>query len=201
MWHEIKRGPKYGISTVMPERLEKLTITEGNIRKSSPYEAISYYLVELSLASFRKHSDHSSIIDLGCGKGRVMTVAAHFGFTSIKGIDFAKELCEEAEKNMMKTAEKFQNLKWEVNCNDVLNYPIQPNDSVFFMFNPFEKDTLEKFLDKLGVSVAKFPRPVWFIYASPVYLDSLLKYGYKIIEKIRPEKALNAIILKKESSS
>lgn len=185
----------------MPERLERLTITEGDIRKSSPYEAISYYLVEHTLASFKKLSTLTSIVDLGCGKGRVMTVAAHFGFTSITGIDFAKELCEEAKKNMNKTTEKFKNIKWEVICNDVLNYPIQPDDSVFFMFNPFEKDTLEKFLDKLGASVAKFSRPVWFIYASPVYLDSLLKYGYKIIEKIRPEKALNAIILKKESSS
>ncbi|MGH2564976.1 MAG: hypothetical protein ACRDE5_10705, partial [Ginsengibacter sp.] len=43
IWHEIKRGPKYRINTVKPENLRKLTILEGDISKSSPYEAVSFY--------------------------------------------------------------------------------------------------------------------------------------------------------------
>jgi hypothetical protein len=45
-WHEIKRGPKYNINTIKRERLQKLTIEEGDKSKSSPYEALNYFILE-----------------------------------------------------------------------------------------------------------------------------------------------------------
>ncbi len=197
IWHEAKRGPKYKINTVKPESLKNLTIPEGDISKSSPYEAVSYYLLEKLLTAFRKISNASSIIDLGCGKGRVLAVAAHFGFTSITGIDFAKELCEDAERNMKKVHLKFKNLKWNVICSDVLSYELHNNDSVFFMFNPFEKEILETFLIKTEKSVVEFPRKIYFLYASPLHLDVLLRYGYETICHINPKKKLEAVIMSK----
>ncbi len=197
-WHELKRGPKYGIDTVMPERLEILTIPEGDIKKSLPYEAVSYYLLEKLLSQFRKLSDASSITDIGCGKGRVMVVAAHFGFRVIRGIDFAKELCEEAAANMERIQTKFPGLSWKVTFGDVLNYELTTDDSVFFMFNPFNKEVLEKFLQKVERSIAATPRQIWFIYASPLYLDSLLQYGYHVIWRINPKRKLEAVIVTKK---
>lgn len=201
IWHEIKRGPKYGINTVMPESLKKLTIPEGDISKSSPYEAVSFYLLEIVLNSFRKFSNSPSIVDLGCGKGRVMAAAAFFGFTSITGIDFAKELCEEAIKNMKKIESRFKHLQWNVVYKDVLNYTILSSDKVFFMSNPFDKGILKKFLEKIEISLKSFPRTIWFIYASPLHLDVLLQYEYKILQHIHPNRMLNAVILKKASLS
>jgi predicted RNA methylase len=199
IFHEIKRGSKYGINTVKPEKLHKLSVKAGDISKGSPYEAVSYYLLEKLLSAFRKFSDSKSIIDLGCGKGRVMVVAAYFGFTSITGVDFAKELCEEAEANMIKVQKKFTDLKWKVICNDVLNYDISPDDCVFFMFNPFTKDILEKFLQKIERSLQQAPRTIYFLYASPLYIEVLLKYSYKIVYHINPKKKLEAVILEKSS--
>ena len=199
IFHEIKRGPKYGINTVKPEKLHKLSIREGDTRKGSPYEAVSYYLLEKLLSAFRKFSDSKSIIDLGCGKGRVMVVAAYFGFTSITGVDFAKELCEEAKSNMIKVQKKFTALKWKVICNDVLNYDISPDDCVFFMFNPFTKDILEKFLQKTEHSLQLAHRTIYFLYASPLHIEVLLKYGYKIVYHINPKKKLEAVILERSA--
>lgn len=197
IWHELKRGPKYGINTVKPEKLEKLTIPQGNINKSSPYEAVSYFLLEKLLTAFRKFSDTDSIIDLGCGKGRVMAVAVYFGFSSVTGVDFAKELCEQAERNMEKVQQKIKNLKWKVIFSDVLNYELQADDSTFFMFNPFEKEIVEQFLKKIEKSIAITPRTIWFLYASPLHADVLLQYGYEIVYHINPHKNLEGIILKK----
>ena len=197
LYHEIKRGPKYKINTIKPEKLHKLTIHEGDINKSSPYEAVSYYLLEKLLTAFRNFSDHNSIVDLGCGKGRVMVVAAHFGFTYITGIDFAKELCKKAEANMEKVQREFPGLKWKIICNDVLNYNISSSDCVFFMFNPFTKDILEKFLQKTEESLITSPRDIYFLYASPLHLEVLVKYNYKIIYHINPHKKLEAVIVKK----
>ena len=196
-WHELKRGPKYRINTVKPENLEKLTIQEGDISKSSPYEAVNYYLLENLLIAFRKYSDATSIVDLGCGKGRVMVVASYFGFVSVTGIDFAKELCEEAKRNMKQIQEKFKTLKWKVVCSDVLNYELKADDNIFFMFNPFEKEILEKFLKKVETSIAKYPRSIWFLYASPLHKNVLSDYGYEVIYHINPVKKLEAVIMKK----
>jgi hypothetical protein len=126
-----------------------------------------------------------------------MVAAAHFGFVSITGIDFAKELCEEAAKNMKKIRDKLKQLHWKVICKDVLNYKIEANDEVFFINNPFEKEILEKFLEKLEMSLKNYPRTVWFLYAIPVHLDLLLQYNYTIVDEIHPIKRVHAAILKK----
>lgn len=42
---------------------------------------------------------NSVLVDLGCGKGRVVLIASQFGFKEVRGIEFAHELCEIARKN------------------------------------------------------------------------------------------------------
>lgn len=138
-------------------------------------------MLEKLLTAFRRLSSNTSIVDLGCGKGRVMVVAAYFGFTKITGIDFAKELCEEATRNMMKIQSATPGINWKVIHANVLDYTIQPDDSVFFMFNPFVEETLNSFLDRLEASCKLFPRKTYFIYASPLHVFSLEDRGYKII--------------------
>jgi SAM-dependent methyltransferase len=197
LYHDIKGAYKYGISTFAPVELNKLTIVNGDISKSSPYEAANYYLLEKLFTAFRKSSNADSLIDLGCGKGRVLVVAAHFGFRNITGIDFATELCEEASANMKKLQQKFPYIKWKVINDNVANYNISPGDSVFFMFNPFMEEIIENFLEKLERSCQQFPRTTWFLYASPLHKKVLLNRGYKIIFQ---KKVLNfkAIVVKKD---
>ena len=40
----------------------------------------------------------SGFVDFGCGKGRVLLLAAGFGFARITGVEFAKELCDIAKE-------------------------------------------------------------------------------------------------------
>jgi SAM-dependent methyltransferase len=181
VYDNIRGSAKYGSNTFISAELKNLTITSSNIKEGSPYEAASFYMIEQLLAAFRKISDHTSIVDLGCGKGRMMMVAPHFGFTSITGIDFAKEVCEQAIINMTKKEKQFPGIKWKVIDKDVEDYDISPSDSVFFLFNPFTQTVLENFLKKLDASCDQFPRTTWFIYASPLHQQLLLNNGYAII--------------------
>lgn len=97
LYHDIRGAFKYGPrKTFAPVPLRRLTIHNADISKSSPYEAVSFYMLEKLLTAFRSFSEENSIVDLGCGKGRVLVVATHYGFKRITGIDFAKELCGEA---------------------------------------------------------------------------------------------------------
>ena len=181
LYDTIRGSVKYGSNTFVPIELKNLTITGGDKKKASRYEAVSFYMLEQLFGAFRKISDQTSIIDLGCGKGRMMMVAPHFGFTGITGIDFAKEVCREAIVNMKKKEKQFPEIKWRVINQNVEDYEISLDDSVFFMFNPFNEAVLKSFLKKLDVSCHQFPRTTYFIYASPQHQKLLLDNGYAVI--------------------
>ncbi len=182
LYHDIRGALKYGSrKTFVPVPLDRLTLRHADITRSSHYEAVSFYMLEKLFIAFQENFRAKSIIDLGCGKGRVMVVAAHHGFIRVTGIDIAKELCQEAVANMRKTGEKFPGLNWQVLNGNVLNYDIKPDDSVFFMFNPFTEDILLSFLNRLAQSCSLYPRKTWFIYANPQYADILKQNGYKTV--------------------
>jgi SAM-dependent methyltransferase len=180
LYHDIRGAFKYHIHTFAPVSLSRLTIINGDISKASPYEAVNYYLLETLLKAFHNFSGDTSIVDLGSGKGRAMVVAAHFGYTNITGIEFARELCEISSENMKKSQHEFPGIHWKIINDNVENYTIEANDSVFFMFNPFTDDVLRHFLEKLERSCRQFPRTTWFLYASPLYKELLVNKGYEI---------------------
>ena len=181
LYDNIRGSIKYGSNTFAPVELKNLTIVDGDVKKASRYEAVSFYMLEHLFTAFRKISNNTSIVDLGCGKGRVMMVAAHFGFTDITGIDFAREVCEEANANMMKQQGQFPGVSWNVINQNVEAYDVSSKDSVFFMFNPFDYSVLKNFLKKLDISCDQFPRPIYFLYASPQYDKLLLNNGFAIV--------------------
>ncbi|HMG69129.1 MAG TPA: class I SAM-dependent methyltransferase, partial [Chitinophagaceae bacterium] len=93
LYDNIRGSIKYGTGTFAPVDLKDMKIVSGDIKESSRYEAVSFYMLEKLFNAFRKLSWEKSIVDLGCGKGRMMMVAAHFEFDHITGIDFAANLC------------------------------------------------------------------------------------------------------------
>jgi predicted RNA methylase len=181
LYDNIRGSIKYGSNTFIPVELKNLTVTKGDIKAASRYEAVSFYMLENLFTAFRKISGENSIVDLGCGKGRMMMVAPHFGFVNITGIDFAKEVCEQATANMKIKEKQFPGIEWKVLNQNVEDYDIGSNDSVFFMFNPFTSQVLKRFLKKLDASCEEFPRTTYFIYASPQHQQALLDNGYAVI--------------------
>lgn len=185
LYDNIRGSIKYGSNTFTPVELKNLTIVDGDAKKASRYEAVSFYMLEHLFTAFRKLSGNTSIVDLGCGKGRVMMVAAHFGFKRMTGIDFGKEVYEHAKHNMAKKEKQFPDIRWKVINQNVENYDISPDDSVFFMFNPFDYSVLKNFLRKLDISCDEFPRSIYFLYASPQHDRLLLNNGFAIVYQIQ----------------
>ena len=197
VYDDIRGALKYKLRRSFPPiLLRNLTLVNADMTKSSPYEAVSYYMLEKLLFTLQKKSAESSIVDLGCGKGRVMVVAAHLGFKRITGIDFAKELCAEAIRNMETAQHRVPGIEWQVIYANVLDYSIKPDDSVFFMFNPFVEETLNLFLDGLEKSCKLAPRITWFLYASPIHVIALQNRGYKTIYRQKLINMEGAILCK-----
>ena len=198
LWHEVRGEKKYGITTSEPVELSKLSISNGNIKQSSRYEAVNYFILEALLSRLRTITNETSFTDLGCGKGRAMAVAAHYGFTKIKGVDFAKEVCSVAEQHLQNLPTQFPEMEYELHCQNVLEYDIDPSESVFFLFNPFSDEIISRFLEKVNISTAQYPRAIYFLYASPKHVETFFEFEYEPLYRKRKLKWLDGVILKKE---
>jgi len=86
---------------------------------------------------------------------------------------------------------------YEVTCNNVADYTIHSDESVFFMFNPFDDTTIRAFLEKVEDSIDHYPRTVYFLYASPKHIDVFFDFEYEPVYRKRKLKWLDGVILKK----
>lgn len=198
LFHEIRGEKKYRLNTSFPSELGRLSIRNGDISRSSRYEAVNYYILEALLQRITEIEENNTFTDLGCGKGRAMAVAAHYGFTTIRGVDFAEELCKAAEENMRNLNRIFPSVQFKVFCENVADYTIHTNESVFFMFNPFDDTTIRNFLKKVEDSFEIHPRDIYFLYASPKHIEVFFEFEYEPIYRKRKLKWLDGVILKKE---
>ena len=183
IYYDIKGEKKYHLSTNTPIELKDLTTGHHDTSKSSRYEAVNYFVLEDLLKKIRLLSANKMFTDFGCGKGRAMVVAAHYGFTTIHGVDFASELCRIAEKNMAIVAQSNEDLNYKVYCQNVLDYEIGNDESIFFLFNPFEEEIIRKILRNVDQSQKIHPRPVFFLYVSPRFIETFFEFDYDTVYK------------------
>ena len=168
---------KYGLDTCAISQLDELTINSDNKERGVLYvPTMLIPLRKLFHAIKPIFPDDSILVDFGCGKGRVLLVASEFGFREARGIDFAEELCETAKKNcsIYKTKSGFSTEFKIIGC-DVINYQINPDENVFYLFNPFDETILLKVLCNIASSLQTKQREILIIYHNPLYTHSIEK--------------------------
>lgn len=160
-WYDVR----YGIDTFAKAKNDELTI--DSVRKDNSNEYGGTRILPLR-AFFRTIQpilpDNPVLVDLGSGKARVLLIASEFGFQRAIGVEFARELYEISVQNCQKYTEttntqtKFTNF-----CLDVVEHDIQPDENVFFLYNPFDTPVFTKVLENISTSLQKHPRNVLII--------------------------------------
>ena len=151
---------KFGTDTERPEVLVHLSIQSPNYVHGMRYEASSAETCERTIASLEIEYPKFTFVDLGCGKGRPLIIAARYGFLKIVGVEFARELVEACRKNIARTG--ISNA--EVLHLDVCDYRFPPTSLVVYMFNPFDARIMARVLENLRESYEQFPRSIRIIY-------------------------------------
>ena len=192
---EIKGEKKYGINTTGADELKDLSKKGVDISHATMYMPISYLLLE---DIFRQLPATSKMhfLDIGCGKGRAMCVAAYYGYKNITGVDFSKQFCADARTNLMRTQEKFPAIKYDVITADAMNYEIPPMVDCIFLFNPFDVVVMTAVVYNIMESAKEHSRDIIVAYANPLYLDLFLEEGFIEIFHTKEMKYLEASILK-----
>jgi len=192
---EIKGEKKYCINTTGADELKTLSKKGIDISHATIYMPISYSLLE-DLFRQLPATQKNHFLDIGCGKGRAICVAAHSGYKKITGIDFSKQLCEQAIANLNNTKEKLSSIQYEVITKDAMNFDIPSDVDCIFLFNPFDVVIMTAVVSNIMDSVREHPREILVVYANPLYEDVFLEEGFIEIFHTKEMKYLEAAILK-----
>jgi SAM-dependent methyltransferase len=198
---EIKGEKKYGIQTTGVDELKALEKKGIDIDHATIYMPVSYGLLEDCLLQLNQLRQNNSLqklhrfLDIGCGKGRALCIAAQHDFTSVTGVDFSKTLCLQAERNLAITRQKIPGLDFKVINNDAF-YFIIPNDvDCIFLFNPFDEVIMSGVIENILTSLLKSPRNMYIIYINPIHKDIFTAAGFRQKYHIQKMKYLEAVIL------
>lgn len=193
---EIKGEKKYGIHTTGADELDKLQEKGIDIEHATIYMPASYDLLEYAFSNIPMKS-FRHFIDIGCGKGRIMCVAAHYGATKVTGIDFSKDFCDAAKLNLAKTKLLLPKLDYKVFHNDAFYFEIPDDADCIFMFNPFDEIIMSGVLENIEMSLERAPRKITIVYANPLQKHLFFEYGYQQIFYRKKLTYLEAIVLTK----
>ena len=198
IYHEIKGERKYHLNSIGLDKLRSLSIKGDSLAHASIYQASNYYILEKGFNYLRSINENNNITDFGCGKGRVLVVAAYFGFKSITGIDFAKALCISAEQNIQKAKLYYPSTEFNIVCDDVVNYKIKKEQNVFFFFNPFNDIITLEVIKNILASLKEKSRKVYIMYVNPVHKEIFLSAGFEEEYYIKKMHYLELSILSNE---
>jgi len=179
VYHEIKGEKKYHLNTIEIDDLRHQKIESSNLSHASIYQGSNYFIIEKAFEYLKNEHANNNILDFGSGKGRIMVVAAHYGFKNISGIDFSESLCREAEYNIEKTKLLFPETNFKIICSDAANYKIENETNVFFFFNPFDEVVMLKVVKNILSSLKEHERKIYVIYANPVHKEIFLSAGFE----------------------
>ncbi len=111
--------------------------------------------------------DHATrtFVDLGCGKGRVLLVAAEYPFRRVIGVDISSELSTIARRNVERFRGASQRCaEVDVVTTDVTAYEFPDGDLLIHLYHPFEPEVTETVLHRLQIALDSAPRRVTIAY-------------------------------------
>ncbi len=191
---EIKGEKKYDIHTTGADELHNLEKLGIDITHATIYMPVSYNLLEDIFQQLPQTRNH--FLDIGCGKGRAICLAAHHGFSKVTGLDFSKILCDVAKENLNITQQKNPGMEYKVINNDAFYFAIPGDVDCIFLFNPFDEVIMSAVVNNITESLQHDPRKINIIYVNPLHKDQFLKAGFAEIWHSKKMKYIEAVILK-----
>ena len=137
-----------------------------------PYEPTPYGVLE-RLAGSGLICKGDTVLDYGCGKGRVGIFLAYQTKAHTIGIEYDERIYESALENQ-KTAVSRARTEFVLGRAEYYKVPEKVNR--FYFFNPFSVEILRKVIAEIIKSCSENPREVllFFYYPSDAYLTYLM---------------------------
>src|SRR5690554_448218 len=157
---------------------------DHNRYEATPYEALE------KLIEHYKFKQGDQVVDFGSGRGRVpFYIHYHFNIP-VTGVELNEVTLEESLYNKALYRQKNKHKKAPIRFEYGLaeNYDIQPQDNIFYFFNPFSVDIFKQVVHNILQSVEENERTVdiIFYYPLPEFKKFLKKETpFKLINKVK----------------
>ncbi|HUO15596.1 MAG TPA: class I SAM-dependent methyltransferase, partial [Verrucomicrobiae bacterium] len=151
-----------GIETAKEVPLWGLEIPSENVKFGARYSTVEppVFLRVVDRVSINRQA--YNFVDLGCGKGRALVLAARMGFARVVGVEFSPELCTIARKNLTCAGAGA-----DVVEGDASRYEFPDANLLIYMYNPFAEPVLDSVCDNLIHWRRKHAKEGYIAYLNP----------------------------------
>jgi SAM-dependent methyltransferase len=153
---------KHGTDTSGDIPLWNFTIDSPNARFGVRYQPSDEQELAAAISFLPEDPRNLTFIDLGCGKGRALLVAAQLGFKQVIGVEFARELVDIARNNLV----NLRIANAVVVESDASEYRFPGGDMVVYLYNPFSEEIVRKVIANLSKFASK---KLYVIYTASEY--------------------------------
>lgn len=195
IWHEVKGERHYRSYTVGINDLRQ-SIPHPEWLHASIYQPVNFYTAERLMQQLRQEDLQGAFLDAGCGKGRMLAMAAAHGFRNIFGFDLSAEMYEEALQHAALISKQYPHTAIHLSQSNARHYTLPASVIVIFLFNPFDNTVMKTFIEQVLNSLQEYPRQLTVLYANPVCLDLWLEAGFTEDFHFRKMKYLEGSVLR-----
>lgn len=112
-------------------------------------------------------------MDLGCGKGRVTTVAGEFPFRAVIGVELSAALAATARANAAITSRQFPNRpQVTIAEENVVDFVLPVGRVVFFNYHAFGAELMAKIMARCEAALVSGElQHMFFVYYNPVHSE------------------------------
>jgi len=159
----------HGVDTCGEIPLVSLDFLSKNKTVGLEYQSHHPAVIRTALMSLPVSYEHFTFIDIGCGKGRVLLIAAEFPFRKIVGLEFAPSLAETARRNLQRYRGRSRKCsEIEVVTGDATEYELASEPQVLYFFSPFSPEVLNQVVQRIEDSFQRSPRELFIMFTGVV---------------------------------
>lgn len=140
-----------------------------------PYEPTPYEVLErLAYSGYLKKKN--TLIDYGCGKGRVDFFLSYQTRCHTVGIEYDERIFDSACSNLRRTTAGKRTTFY---CENAETFHVPKEADRFYFFNPFSVEILKRVLERIRESYYEEKREMllFFYYPSDEYVSYLMQIG------------------------
>ncbi|HWF00433.1 MAG TPA: methyltransferase domain-containing protein [Caulobacteraceae bacterium] len=164
-----------GIATEAPRPSPDLS------RRNEHYEPLPYEALR-PMGRALACGPGDTVVDLGCGKGRLVCWFARQGVALCRGVDIDPELTSAAQRNASRL--RGARAPIEIVCGDAAKAALD-DATVVTMYNPFGAEVMSAVARRLAASLDSTPRALRIAYANPVQLASMTEVGFEVVSRFQ----------------
>ena len=177
---------RYRIETSVPEADYLKEVQSANREHAVPYEPIQLNIFRDMIQSLEQLIGHPRtyhFIDLGSGKGRALIYASEAGFDKCIGVEFSETLHDKALANLdAYSARSDHECKFSLFCMDAAEFVFPDNDTVLFMYNPFDIEVMNSVLDKIDQFARSNHNEMYILYRNPTCAKDFASHHLELVD-------------------